>query len=91
MRPPCKVNHSLGRGSRRHEDDDVLGPLIRERLGRRRHQRLVAGGQRRDADSVTIVLDRLVGRLFRGLEERADVDVDPEIGYAVATTLASRS
>ena len=49
-------------------------------LDQGRHQRLVAGGQRRDADGVAVVLDRLAGRFLGGLEERADVDVEAEVG-----------
>ena len=46
----------------------------------RRHQREVAGGQRRDADDVHVGLDRLPGDLLRRLEQRADVDVEAEVG-----------
>ena len=46
----------------------------------RRHQREVAGGQRRDADDVHVGLHRLPGDLLRRLEQRADVDVEAEVG-----------
>ena len=36
--------------------------------------------ERRHADDVHIVLDRLAGRLLRRREERADIDVEAEIG-----------
>src|SRR6185369_11249085 len=53
------------------EDDDVSGALRLERFDHRRHQRLVAGGEGRDADRVDVVLDRLARALLGGLEERA--------------------
>jgi hypothetical protein len=44
------------------------------------HQRQVAGGQRADADDMDVVLDRLAGGLLRRLEQRADIDVEAEVG-----------
>ena len=44
------------------------------------HQGQVAGGQRGHADDVHVGLDRLAGHLRRRLEERADVDVEAEVG-----------
>ena len=40
----------------------------------------MAGGERRDADDVHVGLDRLARHLFGGLEQRADVDVEAEVG-----------
>ena len=44
------------------------------------HERQVAGGERRHADDVHVGLDRLAGDLLGGLEQRADVDVEAEVG-----------
>src|SRR5215472_19197421 len=41
---------------------------------------LVAGSVGRDADDVDVVLDRLAGGFLRCLEQRADIDVEPDIG-----------
>ena len=43
-------------------------------------QRQVAGRQRRHADDVHVGLDGLAGDLGRRLEQRADVDVEAEVG-----------
>jgi hypothetical protein len=51
----------------------------------------VSGGERADRHDVDIVLDGLTGGFLGLLEERADVDIEAEIGEAVATTLAPRS
>jgi hypothetical protein len=45
-----------------------------------RHQRLVAGRLAGDADHVHVVLDGVARRLVRGLEQRADVDVEADVG-----------
>ena len=45
-----------------------------------RYQGLVVRGRARDADDVDVVLDRLAGGFLRGLEERADIDVEADIG-----------
>ena len=70
----------LARDHAADEDDDVVGALRLQRLDDRRHQRLVAGGQRRHADRVDVVLDRLARALLGGLEQRPDVDVEAEVG-----------
>ena len=44
------------------------------------HEREVAGGERRHADDVDVGLDGLAGDLLRRLEQRADVDVEAEVG-----------
>ena len=44
------------------------------------HERQVAGGQRRHADDVDVGLDGLPGDLLGRLEQRADVDVEAEVG-----------
>ena len=36
--------------------------------------------ERRDADDVHVILDRLAGGLLRRREERADIDIEAEIG-----------
>ncbi len=40
----------------------------------------MASSQRRAADGVHVVLDGLAGGFFRGLEQRAHVDVEAEVG-----------
>ena len=40
----------------------------------------MAGGEGVDADDVDVVVDRLLGDLLRGGEQRADVDVEAEVG-----------
>ena len=55
-------------------------PCCLQRLDDRRHQRLVAGGERAHADRVHVVLDRLARAFLGGLEQRADVDVEAEVG-----------
>ena len=55
-------------------------PASASSRAQRRDQRQVAGGQRGDADDVHVGLDRLAGHLGRGLEQRADVDVEAEVG-----------
>ena len=71
------------------EDDDVAAALGLERLDDRRHQRHVAGGERRDADRVDVVLDRLAGAFLGGLEQRADVDVEAEVGEGAGDDLGA--
>ena len=44
------------------------------------HERLVPGGLARHADDVHVVLDRVARRLLGRLEQRADVDVEAEVG-----------
>src|ERR1700679_1528929 len=38
------------------------------------------GGERRDADHMHIVLDRMTGHLVRRLKQRANIDVKADIG-----------
>src|SRR5581483_2363012 len=76
--------------------DDVAGTELLELLHELRDERLVATRLGRDADDVDVVLDRLPRDLVGRLEERADVDVEAEIGKrrgdhlgaAVVTVLA---
>ncbi len=63
-----------------HDDHDVGGVQLGQRRAQRGHQRQVPGGQRRYAHHVHIGLDRLPGDLFRCLEQRADVDVEAQVG-----------
>jgi hypothetical protein len=61
-----------------------------------RHQRQVAGGQRRHADNVHFVVDGLARGLVRRGKQRADLDLEAEVGErggnnllaAVVTVLA---
>ncbi len=64
------------------DDQDVAAPAFRQRLLEGRDQGQVPGGERAGADHVHVVIDGLLRRLFRGLEEGADVDVEAEIGKA---------
>ena len=62
------------------DDEDVAAPELRQRGLELGDERQVAGGQGRHADDVHVGLDRLAGDLGGGLEQRADVDVEAEIG-----------
>src|SRR3546814_9123395 len=62
------------------DHDDVVGALALQSLGGLRHQSLVAGRLAGDADDVDVVFDRLAGGFLRGLEQRADVDVEADVG-----------
>ena len=55
-------------------------PSLRQRRRQLRHQRQVPGRQRRHADDVHVVLDRLARGLVGRREQRADVDVEAEVG-----------
>ena len=56
--------------------NSVRGELVAQ-LG---HQREVPGGQRVDAHDVHVGLDGLLRHLGGGLEQRPDIDVEPEVG-----------
>ena len=45
-----------------------------------RHQRKMAGSQRRDADDMHVVLHGLLRSLLRSLEQRPHVDVEADVG-----------
>ena len=62
------------------DHEDVVAALLaqlRDELG---DERLVPGGLARHADDVHVVLDRVARRLLGRLEQRADVDVEAEVG-----------
>ena len=61
-------------------DEDVVATLLAQLGDELGDQRLVAGGLARHADEVHVVLDRVACRLLGRLEERADVDVEAEVG-----------
>ena len=69
---------------RRHHaadhDHDVVAALLVELGLELRHQREMRGRERGDAEDVHVVLDRLARRLGRRRKQRADVDVEAEIG-----------
>src|SRR5262249_13798039 len=69
----------LGRDDAAPDDQNIAAVLIAQGLDEGRDERLVAGGLARDADDMDVVLDRLARALFRGLEERADIDVEADI------------
>ena len=62
-------------------------PFLFEGLDQLGHQGLVPGRQGGDPDDVHVVFDGHAGSLLRGLEHRADVHVEPQVGKAVAITL----
>ena len=63
------------------DDDHEVGAAQGVELGAQgRHEGEVAGGERADADDVDVGLDGLPGHLRRRLEQRADVDVEAEVG-----------
>src|SRR5215471_2144429 len=62
------------------DDQNVAGTFALQRFDQRRDEGLVAGSVGRDADNVDVVLDRLAGGFLRCLEQRADIDVEPDIG-----------
>ena len=62
------------------DDDDLAAALLRELVDELGHERLVPRGLARDADDVHVVLDRLARGFGRRLEQRADVDVEAEVG-----------
>ena len=70
----------LRRDDAADDDHDVVAAVVGELRLQFRHQGEMARGERRDADDVHVVLDRLPGGLRRGREERADIDVEAEIG-----------
>src|SRR5439155_19479498 len=63
-----------------HDDDDVARARALELADELGHARLVAARLRGDAGHVDVVLHRLARDLLGGLEERADVDVEAEVG-----------
>ena len=70
----------LRRDDAADDDHDVVAALRGQLVAQRGHQGEVAGGERVDADDVHVGLDRLPGHLGRGLEQRADVDVEAQVG-----------
>ena len=55
-------------------------PLLAELGFELRHQRQMRGGERGDAEDVDVVLDRLARGFRRRRKQRADIDVEAEIG-----------
>ena len=60
-------------------DEDIVTSQRFQIIHDSRKQCLVTGGQRGEADHVHIVVDSVLRRFFRCLEERADVDVPAHI------------
>src|SRR5213078_857658 len=69
-----------GRDDAAAHDEDVAGAFLFQRPDQRGDQRLVRGRLARHADDVHIVLNRLAGGLFRGLEQGPDIDIEADIG-----------
>src|SRR5256712_7570582 len=69
-----------GRDDAADRHDDVPRARSLELADQLGHERLVAARLRRDAHHVDVVLHRLARDLLGGLEERADVDVEAEVG-----------
>ena len=70
----------LRRNDPADDDQDVGGALRPQRRDELRHQRLVAGRERGHADDVDVIFDSLARGFLRRLEQRADVDVEAEVG-----------
>ena len=73
------------------DDDDVLAAQLLQLGDDLRHERQMAGGQRRYADYVHVVFDGLLGGLLRSLEQRTHVDVEADVGITRSDHLAPRS
>ena len=77
----CSKSWSCGGMTPPHDHEDVARPRRRASSSMScGHERLVAGGLAGHADDVDVVLDGVAGRLGRRLEQRADVDVEAEVG-----------
>ena len=61
-------------------DHDIVAPLGSQRRLQLRHQRQVSSRQRRYADDVHVVLDRLPRRFIRRRTQGPDIDVEAKIG-----------
>ena len=68
-----------GRNDAADDDHDVGTTGRSQSLPQRRHQGEVTGCQRRHTDYVDVVVGRLIGDLFGGLEQRSDVDVESDV------------
>lgn len=73
---------NLGRNDAAGDDQNVLGPLLLERLDERGNQCVVAGSLRAHADAVHVGVDGLASSLLGRREERADVHVEAHIRVA---------
>src|SRR5205823_13550755 len=60
--------------------ENVPRALALQRFNQGRDQGLVACGVSRYADDVDVVFDRLPGGFLGGLDQRADIDVETDIG-----------
>ena len=63
-----------------NDNQDVGTAQARELFAQLRHECQMAGSQRADADNVNIVLDGMARGLGRSAKQRADVDVEPQVG-----------
>ena len=85
-----------GRDDAADHDHDVRSAEIGQARLQRRDQGEVPGRQRVHPDDVHVGVDRLLGNLFRSGEQRADIDVEAQVGErgdddllpAVVTVLA---
>ena len=72
----------LGGDDTAGDDHDVLASELLELCDDLRHERLVTGSQRADAEHVDVVLHSLTGALGGRLEEGTHVDVETAVGIA---------
>ena len=70
----------VGRDDAADHDHDVVAAGLGQRRLQRRQQREVARRERRDADDVHVVVDRLLGDLLGRGEQRPHVDVEAHVG-----------
>ena len=61
------------------DDHDVRAVDCGQSLPQGRNQRQVTGGKGGHTDDVNVVVGRLTRHLLRRLEQRADVDVEPDV------------
>ncbi len=66
---------------------DILAALFPQFGDQGRDQGLVTGGETGGADDMDIIFDGHLGRFFRGLEHRADIDVKAQVGIGAGDHL----
>ena len=76
----CSVGHVVGRDDAADHDHDVRAALLLQRLLQRGSRVRWPAASERDPDDVHVGVDRLLGDLLGGGEQRADVDVEAHVG-----------
>ena len=87
---PCARLVFLRRHDAADHDHDVGAALAVELGLELRNEREGTGGERRHADNVHVVLDRLARGFGRRRKQRTDVDVETEIGERRGDNLISK-